>query len=223
MTVAHVFTGGEPLSLRRILGLGRADLVIAADSGIESAAAAGRTVDVLVGDLDSVTTRTLDTALDEGTRIEAHHPHKDATDLELALATALRMGADEIVVVGGGGRRLDHFLGNVAAVASRVLREVPVRWELETETAYVVHGRRTIPIAYGSTFSVIPIAGDASGITLTGSKWELHCARIEAGSSRGISNVALGTEIRIEVRSGTVLVVCVLEEPVDPHWSSIRP
>jgi len=210
VTVAHVFTGGEPISARRIRGLGNADLVIAADSGIENAISAGLTVDILVGDLDSITPQTLDDALDAGIRIEAHQPDKDATDLELALATALRMGADEIVVVGGGGRRLDHLLGNIAALTHRALRKIPVRWELERETAYVVHDHRFVAVGVGSTFSLIPIAGDADGVTLTGSKWELESARIEAGSTLGISNVALGEEIRIEVRSGTVLVVCVL-------------
>lgn len=212
MTVAHVFTGGEPVSPHRIHSLGDADLVIAADSGIENAASAGLPVDVLVGDLDSITRERLDAVLDAGTRIEAHHPDKDATDLELALDTARRMGAGEIVVVGGGGRRLDHLLGNVAVLTSPALRRIPVRWELERETAYVVRHRLTIPVRAGSTFSLIPVAGDADGVTLTGSKWELDYARIEAGSTLGISNVALGGEIRVEVRRGTLLVVCVLEE-----------
>lgn len=194
---------------RRLLGLGAADLVIAADSGAENAAAAGLFVDVLVGDLDSITKQTLDAIIDEGTSIEAHHPDKDATDLELALDTALDMGAGEIVVVGGGGRRLDHLLGNVAVISSPTLRHVPVRWELERETAYVVHSRRTIPVTAGSTFSLIPIAGDAHGVTLTGSKWNLSEATLDAGASLGISNVAAASEIDVEVRKGTLLVVLV--------------
>ena len=209
MTVTHVFTGGEQLSPRRILELGKADLVIAADSGAEAAVAVGLAVDVLVGDLDSITRQTLDAILDEGTMIEAHDADKDATDLELALATALRLGADEIVVVGGGGRRFDHLLGNVAVVTSRALREVQVRWVMERETAYVVRGGRTIRAADGSTFSVIPIGGDAHGVTVTGSKWTLENAMIEAGSSLGISNVAAGPALAIEVHKGTLLVVLV--------------
>lgn len=207
MTVAHVFTGGERVSTRRILSLGKADLVIAADSGIDNALEAGLFVDVLVGDLDSITGRTLSYVEQGETRIEAHPWEKAATDLELALQTAVRSGVDEIVVVGGGGGRLDHLLGNVAVIASRALRAIPVRWEMERETVYVVHHRRTIPISAGSTFSLIPIAGDAAGVTLTGSKWETDGTKIEAGSSLGISNIALDNEIRIEVGKGTVLVV----------------
>ena len=207
MTVAHVLAGGEPMPAQTILGLARADLVIAADSGAENAAAAGLFVDVLVGDLDSITERTLDAVVDGGTRIEAHHPDKDATDLDLALKTALELGADEIVIVGGGGRRLDHLLGNVAVITSRTLRHVPVRWELERETAYVVHTRRTIPVRSGSTFSVIPIGGDAHGVTLTGSKWNLRDAKLDAGTSLGISNIAVANKLDVEVGDGTLLVV----------------
>ena len=207
MTVAHVLAGGEPIPVERTLALGKADLVIAADSGAETARAAELFVDVLVGDLDSITRQTLDAVVDAGTSIEAHHPDKDATDLELALSTALEMGADEIVVVGGGGRRLDHLLGNVAVVTSRALRHVPVRWALERETAYVVHSRRTIPVAAGSTFSVIPIGGNARGVTLTGSKWDLLDSTLEVGASLGISNTAVASQLDIEVSDGTLLVV----------------
>lgn len=209
MTVVHVLAGGEPMSAPRILGLGAADLVIAADSGAENADSAGVFVDVLVGDLDSISKQTLEAIIDGGTRIKAHHADKAATDLELALATAVEMGAEEIVVVGGGGRRLDHLLGNVAVVTSRALRHVPVRWELERETAYVVHGRRSIPVTVGSTFSVIPIGRDAHGVTLTGSKWNLHNATLDVGASLGISNVAAASEITVNVSDGTLLVIIV--------------
>ena len=209
MTVAHVLAGGEALPPPILLGLGSADLVIAADSGAENAAAAGLFVDILVGDLDSITKQTLDAVIDGGTSIEAHHPDKDATDLELALTTALELGADEIVVVGGGGRRLDHLLGNVAVIASPALRHVPVLWEMEHQTAYVVHHRRTIPVATGSTFSVIPIGGDAHGVTVTGSKWNLTDATLDADASLGISNVAMGPAIDVEVRKGILLVISV--------------
>ena len=209
MTVAHVLAGGEPMPAQTILGLGRADLVIAADSGAENAAAAGLFVDVLVGDLDSITGQTLNAVVDGGTRIEAHHPDKDTTDLGLALTTAVELGADEIVIVGGGGRRLDHLLGNVAVITSRTLRHVPVRWVLERETAYVVHSRRTIPVSNGSTFSVIPIGGDASGVTLTGSKWNLENVTLDSGGSLGVSNIAVASELFVEVQDGTLLVVIV--------------
>ncbi|MCY4623101.1 MAG: thiamine diphosphokinase [bacterium] len=207
MTVVHVFAGGNPVSAGRITHLPSAYLVVAADSGADTAAAIGATVDVLAGDLDSITRRTLDVIIDSGTTIEAHPSDKNATDLDLALGVAQRLGADEIVVIGGGGSRLDHLLGNVAVISARTMQEVQVRWVLDRETAYVVHDRRSIPVAVGATFSVIPVGGDAHGVTVTGSKWTLDNATLKAGTSLGIINLAQAPQLEVAVRSGNLLVV----------------
>lgn len=225
MTSVHVFTGGDPVSAERLAGLPAPGLVLAADSGARLAAAAGRAVDVLVGDLDSIERATLDAVFDEGTEIEAHPPGKDATDLELALAAALRRGADEITVIGGGGGRLDHLLGNAAVIASPALRETPVRWVMERETAYAVHGGRgplTLPAPAGAVFSVIPVGGTAAGVTITGAKWNLHGEALEAGSSLGISNEALGPETTVEAGAGVLLVIVSEVSPVDTSPVSLE-
>ena len=57
-----------------------------------------------------------------GADVERHPADKDATDLELALRRArATRGAQRIVVVGGGGGRLDHFLANALLLARRRL------------------------------------------------------------------------------------------------------
>ncbi len=207
MTLAHVFAGGDPVPPERIRSLGRADLVIGADSGAEHAIMSGRSIDLLVGDLDSISPRALETLRHGGTRIEAHPPDKDATDLELALAAAVRLGADEVVVIGGGGGHLDHLLGNVMVMTGPILRGVDVRWILERETAYVVADHLAIPVREGQVFSLIPVGGPAHGVTLTGGKWVLEDARVSTGTSIGISNVARESEIGVRVRKGCLLVI----------------
>ena len=214
MSGIHIFVGGDPVSPERIRGLGPADLVIAADSGAESAAAAGIRVDILVGDLDSISRSTLERVVDAETTIEAHSPDKDATDLELARDVALRHDPSEIVFAGGGGGRLDHLLGNLAVIGGPALRSIPVRWVTDRETAYVVRDHRSVPVDAGVVFSVIPIGGDAHGVKVTGAKWTLDGALIEAGSSLGISNVSLGGMVSIEVGTGAVLAV--FNQPTEP-------
>jgi len=71
--------------------------VIAADSGAEL----GGRIDLLVGDLDSISAETL-AGIE---RVERHPAKKDATDLELALRAALRLEPERILVVGGAGGR----------------------------------------------------------------------------------------------------------------------
>ena len=207
MAVVHVFAGGDPVSPERIDGLGPADLVIAADSGADIAAVAAVTVDILVGDLDSISRGAMERIFDGETVIEAHSPDKDATDLELALDVALRNDPSEIVFVGGGGGRLDHLLGNAGVIGSPAARHVPVSWVMERETAYVVRGGRTIPTTPGVIFSLIPIGGDAAGVDIRHAKWPLWNAPLRVHGSVGISNVASGEEVEIEVADGAVLAI----------------
>ena len=84
-------------------------LVIAADSGAVHAKAAGLTIDIAVGDFDSIPPMLLVELESAGVKIERHPAVKDATDLELAIDVAIREGADVITIVGGhGGRAQGH-------------------------------------------------------------------------------------------------------------------
>ena len=207
MAVIQVFVGGDPVSRERIQGLGPADIVVAADSGADIAAAAAVTVNILVGDLDSISRGAMERIFDGETVIEAHSPDKDATDLELALEVALRSNPSEIVFVGGGGGRLDHLLGNVGVIGSPAARHVPVSWVMERETAHVVRGRKSIPTAPGQLFSLIPIGRNAHGVYVRSARWPLRDASLRVHGSMGISNVALGKEVEIEVGEGAVLAI----------------
>ena len=86
MRTVVVLTGGPELPVLGELPAGA--MVIAADGGAEL----GGPIDLLVGDLDSISAETL--ARIE--HVERHPVEKDATDLELALDAALRLraGAD---------------------------------------------------------------------------------------------------------------------------------
>ena len=59
--------------------------VVAADGGLHRARALGLDVEVVVGDLDSVTPEALAAAEAAGARVVRYPRAKDATDLELAL------------------------------------------------------------------------------------------------------------------------------------------
>ncbi|HXH59530.1 thiamine diphosphokinase [Iamia sp.] len=183
------------------------DLVVAADSGAERAAALDVSVDVVVGDLDSIGPATLAALRAAGARVEHHHPDKDATDLELALAVAVGTGASRIVVVGGHGGRLDHTmatfsaLGAIVAPGRRVEAWMGPAQVLFTGDTTDVDGR------IGEQVSLVPRDGAVHGITTTGLRWELGGATLPAGSTRGISNEVAGVPVRVAITRGTLAVV----------------
>ena len=75
-----------------------------------------------------------------GTTVDRHPAEKDATDLELALDAAVARGARRVVVVDGGGDRLDHLLGNLLLLASPAFAGVAVEAFCGTARIAVARG-----------------------------------------------------------------------------------
>src|SRR5207248_10309388 len=81
----------------------KADLIIAADGGARWLEGQELRPHLVVGDLDSLDEPTIERLLGSGARITRHPAEKDASDTELALATAVASGADRIGVRGAFG------------------------------------------------------------------------------------------------------------------------
>jgi thiamine pyrophosphokinase len=185
-------------------------VLIAADSGVDHALAAGWCPDVAVGDFDSITAAGLAWVRSSGAEVFEHPPAKDATDTELALVTAVRRGATDVILVSGGGDRLDHSISALVALGLPLLSRcssVSARWT--DSWVHVLHGPRsvslTVPI--GATFSVLALHGACSGVCQTGAAWSLDDARLAPGSSLGISNVATDSLITVSVGTGVLTVI----------------
>ena len=200
---AWVVTGGEPPEPDLLGELAPPQLVVAADSGADIARGLGVLPDVIVGDFDSVTPAAA-AAVAEQRRFPAD---KDATDLALALAEARDRGAGSITVIGGAGGRLDHFLANVAALASDELAAVRVDALMGPARLWVVRRRETIRGTVGDLVTLLAHGGPATGIRTTGLRWALDGETLEAGSSRGVSNVLAAPEATVTLEAGVILAI----------------
>lgn len=182
--------------------------VIAADSGYDHAVALGLPVDLVVGDLDSISPTGLAHATAAAVPVERHPADKDATDTELALDRAVADGAERVIVLSGGGDRIDHLLATLFLVASRRYRAVGVElWWGDTRIA-VVHGGDEQPVVAGldSLFSVLPVHGPVGALDIDGAEYPLVSADVAAGSTLGVSNRSAGAAV-VRVGTGTVLVI----------------
>ena len=200
-----VVAGGDAPTPEEIARLPADPVVVAADAGLEHAVAAGLAAAVAVGDMDSVSPEALTAAEQAGTRIYSHPADKDETDLELALELAARL-ADRVIVIGAGGGRLDHLIGNLAAVASPQWSGVDVEAWLGDAQAVVIHSQRTLEVEAGATVSLFAVGGPAR-VTTTGLTWPLNDEILEPLTSRGVSNQATAPQPQITVYEGVVLAV----------------
>lgn len=192
------------------------DLVIAADGGARYAARLGITLDLWVGDGDSLGDEGIAELAAAGVPIERSRADKDQTDLELAVDAALARGAKGLVIVGAlGGERLDHALANVALLARADLAAVSVVLLDGTARLSLVRapdptGAPTtfvLPGEPGTTVSLLPVGGDVTGVTTDGLVYPLDDEPLLLGSARGVSNVVARSGASVTVRHGFLLVV----------------
>jgi thiamine pyrophosphokinase len=182
-------------------------LVIAADSGAVEAERLGLTIDRLVGDLDSAPEAVVTRLEASGVPIDRYPADKDASDLELALEIAVAEGADELLVVGGDGGRLDHLLGTAFLLGSDRWRGVRIDAVLGDALVHVVRDERSMTGAVDELVSLFAVGGPADGITTTGLRWELRDEALAPGSTRGLSNAFVEPTAGVRVRHGVLLAI----------------
>jgi thiamine pyrophosphokinase len=201
-----VVLGGAPPEKRIGPLLPRDAFVVAADSGLDHCRTLGLGADLVIGDLDSVDQATLDAAVEAGVPIERHAREKDATDAELAIDAAVRRGARHIVVVTGGGDRLDHVLAGLFVLARP---RVEVEAWFGTAHVHCLHGPGRVELSgtAGDYVSLLPVHGVADGITTSGLRYPLDDEPLLPGSTRGISNEFAGGPATVSLRDGSLFVV----------------
>jgi thiamine pyrophosphokinase len=208
---AAVFAGGAISSDAIIESAG---LVVAADSGYDNARSCGVVVDVLVGDMDSISAEGLADAEELGVAIERYPFDKDLTDLEIAIDTAIRLGATHVTVYGGEGGSFGHLLGVALGLTDKRWEKTHIMWQTGTSTTYRALPRVPFSAALpvGSRVTVLPV-GDAAGVTTSGLQWTLQDAHLPRGTTRGLSNIAVSSTVSVSVSTGALLIIVERTDP----------
>lgn len=186
------------------------DKLIAADSGMNFLHRNGIVPDIIAGDFDSVD----DDSLDEFSSLPnvemlRLNPIKDDTDTEFVIREAIRRGATEITILGATGTRLDHVLANVYLLGIGLEEGVKMQ---------IVDGHNRIRMTdsvleiskkeqFGEYVSILPVRGNAKGVTLKGMKYPLYDADVSCFSSLGISNEIVEDIAMVSVEQGVLLVI----------------
>ncbi len=210
--------GGSPAAQKPIhLAPQAGDRVIAADLGAQHAHAWGWPIHLLVGDLDSLPPEAAAAAEADGTPTLKAPTDKDETDLELALTQALAAKPQEIIICGALGGRTDHLLANVLLLARPDLIDQPVTLVDGPEIVRLLRGptaardpaQLTLTGMPGDLVSLLPLGGDARGVSTRGLRYPLEDETLVAGSARGVSNVLTLHQAEIVLRHGRLLVLQV--------------
>ncbi|THB69103.1 MAG: thiamine diphosphokinase [Desulfovibrio sp.] len=212
---AVVFANGDvrdPRLQQRWLKQG--DLLICADGGARHCLAMGLAPLLVVGDFDSISPEQAEECAALGTTLERHPVDKDNTDLELALARAVDMGADQVLVLGAWGDEPDHTLGNLLVLAGSEY-SVPMAIAQDNCLIRVLrdHEELVIKGPLDGMVSVLALSRRVSGITYAGLKYPLMDAVLDRGSGRALRNRIVENPACIRIGKGLLWTMHEVFEP----------
>ena len=183
------------------------DYIIAVNGGTHHALSIDVVPHAIIGDLDSLDLQEETMIRAASARILRFPSRKDETDLELALRHAVEQHADSILLLAALGGRLDQTLGNLMLLTLPCLQGIDAQIVEGAQTAFLIRDRAPIHGRPGDIVSILPIGGDAVGVSNEGLEWPLRRETLPSGTTRGISNILTASEGAISVERGMLLCV----------------
>ena len=191
--------------IREVMNYNTYELIIAVDGGANHLYRLGIMPNYILGDLDSIE----DDIREASDVVFKKFPtKKDETDAELAVWLVEEVGLLGIDIYAALGGRIDHELANIQLLYYILDRGMYPRIISEHEEIYILkNDEMTLKGNIGDIVSILPIRGDARGITLVNMEYSVEELDLKYSVTRGISNVMVAQDAYINVRDGCLLVI----------------
>jgi len=194
------------------------NFIVCADGAARHVLALRFTPDLVVGDLDSLSTENQQTLTEARVPFLKSSPHKDKTDGELALQAALTRNPERITIFGMDGGRFDMVYVNLSLLLTPELtaNSTAVECYFEDESCGVLLTSKT-PFSReckaSGTISLLALTDEVEVTELSGTYWLIKNERILRSSARTVSNRVGGSNRfkGCETSSDKTLVRCVIE------------
>lgn len=189
------------------------DFIICADGGLRHLERIGQKPDLLIGDFDSLDTKTpSDDTFSNGKfndiPVLKYKKEKDETDTILAIQYALKKGYRNFVILGGLNGRLDHTFANFNALYY-IIKNGGAGALLDggCEVYLIENSSMKFKKRDNYYVSVFPFSQKALGVTEKGLKYPLTDAVLTNDFPIGVSNEFMLQEAEISVKNGSLLIM----------------
>jgi thiamine pyrophosphokinase len=184
-----------------------ADKVVCADGGADHAYKLGLIPDLILGDLDSISSKALEHYQTEQVEFAKYPVAKDKTDTQLILEELIGLEYKEIIIFAGLGGRLDHTLANLYLLDFLVEFDTKIKFISPKEQVEIVCKEKILVNEVDKTLSLLPLSDEVTGVYLEGFKYGLEDASFKRGDTLGLSNIVQESPAKIKLASGKLLMI----------------
>jgi thiamine pyrophosphokinase len=179
--------------------LGKAKVIVCCDGSAENLVGYGLVPDAIVGDMDSLCD-DLQNRFADRIFIDSN---QETNDLTKTVTWCHESGYDDLVIIGAGGKREDHTIGNISLLAEYA-KIVRVKMVTDSGVFMPFHENCRIDSLKGQQVSIFSIS-PSTEITSSGLLYPLAGRKL-LNWWEGTLNEATGNLIELEFTGGPVLV-----------------
>ena len=178
--------------------------IIAVDSGIEHLLNLSLNPNTLIGDLDSISKKSLDEVKKNGVKILAFNSNKDQTDFELALNYLEEAEKSKVYIIGGESGEIDHLISIFLLIPSKSFFE-NIIW-LYGDKRIIFRQKIDLNIKKLTKFSIIPLS-DLTNLSIDGAEWNLDNKDIQFGETLTLRNSTNEEQLNIRCDKGVFALI----------------
>lgn len=203
-----IISNGNAINENKLkLLMDECDYVICVDGGARHLIHLGVTPDILLGDLDSIDSRSKDWMVKNNTKLIKFPSKKDKTDTELAIDYAIENRAKEIILTGVTGSRLDHTLGNIMLLWRLMTDNIKAKIIDDNNEIFIIDNNIALKKQENTYVSLIPLTKNLTGVDLKGFEYNITDGVLDQFSTMGISNEIIEDSGIIKIKDGVSLVI----------------
>lgn len=181
--------------------------IIAVDGGANKAEKLNLLPDLIIGDLDSITTKNLNFFQEKNVEIIKFPVEKDQTDSEIAVDYCYKNGIDELYLTAGLGGRIDQELANLNLLEYIYNLNLKAKIISKNLEIALIGVQKRFKNKKGYRLSLIPQSKKILKLEIKGCKYNLNGLDIERSQSRGISNKIESDWAEIKIAQGLLFYV----------------
>ena len=178
--------------------------IIAVDSGIEHLLNLSLNPNTLIGDLDSISKKSLDEVKKNKVKTLAFNSNKDQTDFELALNYLEEAEKSKVYIIGGESGEIDHLISIFLLIPSKSFFE-NIIW-LYGDKKIIFRQKLELNIEKSTKFSIIPLA-DLKNLSIDGAEWNLDNKDIQFGETLTLRNITNEEQLDIKCDKGVFALI----------------